>query len=69
VRSAEVPGLGYCPICGGVGCISCWVFITPWCGMGFAARLGVVVAHIVVGPAEGQAVLGDVVHFQILSSI
>jgi hypothetical protein len=39
-----------------------WGFITQLGGGG-------VVAHIVVGPAEGQAVLGDVVHFWILSSI
>jgi hypothetical protein len=36
---------------------------------GFVTQLGGVVAHIVVGPAGEQAVLGDVVHFQILSSI
>jgi hypothetical protein len=33
-----------------------------------AARLGVVVADIVVGPAEGQVVLESVVHFLSLSS-
>jgi hypothetical protein len=32
-------------------------------------RLGVVVACIVVGPAEGQAVLEDVVHSLSLSSV
>jgi hypothetical protein len=31
--------------------------------------MGVVVARIVVGPAEGQVVLEDVVHFLSLSSI
>jgi hypothetical protein len=36
---------------------------------GFAARLGVVVAHIVVEPTEGRMVLGDVFHCHILSSI
>jgi hypothetical protein len=34
-----------------------------------AARLGEVVGRIVVGPAEGQAVLEDVVHFLSLSFI
>jgi hypothetical protein len=34
-----------------------------------AARLGGVVAHIVVGPAEGQAVLEDVVDCLSLSTI
>jgi hypothetical protein len=36
---------------------------------GFATQPGVGAAHIVVGPAGGKAVRGDVVHFQILSSI
>jgi hypothetical protein len=36
---------------------------------GFATRSGVGAAHIVVGPAGGQAGLADVVHYQILSSI
>jgi hypothetical protein len=71
VRSVGGPGLVYCPICGGDGCISYWVFITPWCGMGFCniAGGGGGLAHIFVGPAGEQAVLGDVVHFWILSSI
>jgi hypothetical protein len=40
VRSTEVPVLGYGPNCGGVGCMSGWVFITPWCGMGFCSMAG-----------------------------
>ena len=36
---------------------------------GFATRLGVGAAHIVVGPTRGQVGLADVVHYQILSSI
>jgi hypothetical protein len=59
VRSAKVPRCRYCPIYGGVGCISYWVFITPWCGMEFCSTtLGVVVAHIVVGPAKGRRCWG-----------
>jgi hypothetical protein len=69
VRSAGLFGLRYCPNCGGVGCVSCWVFITPWCGMGFCSTAGGVVARIVVGPAEGQAVLEDVVDCLSLSAI
>ena len=38
--------------------MSCWVFITPWCGMGFCSTVG---EGIVVGPAEGQTMLEDVV--------
>jgi hypothetical protein len=63
-----VPGFGYCPICGGVGLIICWVFITPWCGMGFCSTAGGGFAHMVVGPAEVQVVLRDMVHSQNLSS-
>jgi hypothetical protein len=43
--------------------VSCWVFITPWCGIGFCSTTGGVVARIVVGPAEGHAVLEDGVDF------
>jgi hypothetical protein len=31
--------------------------------------IGVVSVYIVVGPARGQAVLGDVVHFQTISFV
>ena len=34
-----------------------------------AAQLGGVVARIVMGPTEGQAVLGDVVYFLSLSTV
>jgi hypothetical protein len=40
VRSVGVPGFALCPICGGARCISYWVFITPWCGMGFCNIVG-----------------------------
>jgi hypothetical protein len=40
MRSVGVLGFAYCPICGGVRCILCWVFITPWCGMGFCNTAG-----------------------------
>jgi hypothetical protein len=40
MRSIGVPRFGYYPIYGWVGCISCWVFITPWCGMGFCSTIG-----------------------------
>jgi hypothetical protein len=36
---------------------------------GFAAQLGGVVAHIVVGPDEGQVVLEDVVDYLSLSVV
>jgi hypothetical protein len=39
--------------------MSCWVFIMPWCGIGFCNMVGGVVARIIVGPIEGQAVLED----------
>jgi hypothetical protein len=64
VRSVGVPRFGYCPICGGVGCISCWVFITPWCGMGFCNIAGGGCCTYCCGACWGQAVLGDVVHFR-----
>jgi len=41
-----------------VGCSS--PLDVVWC---FATRSRVGAAHIVVGPARGQVVLGDVVHF------
>jgi hypothetical protein len=32
--------------------MSGWVFITPWCGMGFCSISSGVAVHMVVGPAE-----------------
>jgi hypothetical protein len=49
--------------------MSCWVFITPWCGIGFYSTARGVVARIVVGPAKGQVVLEDVVDCLSLSAI
>jgi hypothetical protein len=46
VLSIEVPVLGYYPNCGGVGCMFGWVFITPWCGMGFCSTVGGGFLHI-----------------------
>jgi hypothetical protein len=48
--------------------MSGWVFITPWCGMGFCSIAGGVAAHIVVGTVEVQVVMMDVVHSHNLSS-
>ena len=36
---------------------------------GFATWPGVGATHITVGSSEGQAILGDVVHFQVLSFV
>jgi hypothetical protein len=49
--------------------VSYWVFITPWCGIGFCSTEGGVVARIVVVPAEGQAVLEDGVNRLSLSTV
>jgi hypothetical protein len=49
--------------------VSCWVFITPWCGIGFYSTEGGVVAHIFVGPAKGQAVLEDGVDYLSLLAV
>jgi hypothetical protein len=50
--------------------VSYWVFITPWCGIGFCIMArGGVVAHIIVGLAEGQAVLEDGVDYLSLSAV
>jgi hypothetical protein len=62
VQSIKVPVLGCHPNCGGVGCMSSWVLITPWCGMGFCSTTRVGAAHILVGLAEVQMVLRDMVH-------
>jgi hypothetical protein len=55
-----VVGWAACPI----GCSS-----HPGAEWDSVARLGVVVARIVVGSVEGQVVLEGVVHFLSLSSI
>jgi hypothetical protein len=47
-------GLRYCPNCGGVGCIFCWVFITPWCGMGFYSTAGGVLQVLLWGLLRGR---------------
>jgi hypothetical protein len=54
----------------GLDASTCWLFITPLCGMGFCNTTGGgVVSHSVAGPAGEQVVLRDVVHFYILSSV
>jgi hypothetical protein len=49
--------------------MSYWVFITPWCGIGFCSMTGLVVARIFVGPAKGYVVLEDGVDYLSLLAI
>jgi hypothetical protein len=66
------PGFGYCPICGGAGCASCWVFITPWCGIGFSNMVGggcckyCCGACLGVGDTGGRgAFMDSFIHFEV----
>jgi hypothetical protein len=69
VQSVGVSRFAYYPICGGAECISYWVFITPFCGIGLCSTEVGGCCTYCCGPAGGQAVLGDAIHFWILSSV
>jgi hypothetical protein len=43
--------------------ISCWVFITPWCGIGFFKKKEVVAANNAMGIVEGLVVPEGVAFF------